>query len=244
MTDPACPLCGGTGRVPVEGTLVPAVRLCQCALRTALVANADRGMKELSKAGKVSVSALQNHTETNLRVTASWDMFRAHLRHVVLRQSPSWGFQVVSDADLITAWLASVVIEGKDILDPDAAPVSGQKATLVDLILPPTLLIIRLGVKVARNVAMSEVLLEALLHRQQEALPTWLWDQPDYQLTENHICYSSDLMKYLSDWPRLRESDLERPPDQGNRGKKPRKSSSSAGPTPVRASGLFGGGSK
>jgi hypothetical protein len=63
--------------------------------------------------------------------------------------------------------------------------------TLVDLVEPPQLLIIRLGVKVARNQAMPEVFMEGVQLRLHTGKPTWIWDQPDYPFREGHLCWST-----------------------------------------------------
>jgi hypothetical protein len=114
-------------------------------------------------------------------------------------------FRVITDIDLLDAWLSKNV----DPFDPDInfqrKGRHGDKdpevyISLTELIEPPELLIIRLGVKVARNVATPEVLLEALQHRDHLGKPTWLVDQPIYQLREGHIAYDARLEDYLFDW--------------------------------------------
>jgi len=207
--NPDCPLCGGDGVILVEEEEhfgaqkvkhPPAYRRCKCILHLDILSNVDRGLPGLSKAARVKESSIFGFHDQDLWVTAPKPWFTAHLRHVAIRQPPTWYFKVASDVDLITAWLASAALKGQEILDPDAANVSLAHLTLVDLVTPPTLLIIRLGVKVARNVAAPEVLLEALQHRAHLNLPTWVWDQPSYPLEEGHICYSAQVGDYLSDW--------------------------------------------
>ncbi|NBR68063.1 MAG: hypothetical protein EBT79_12485, partial [Actinobacteria bacterium] len=189
MVDP-CPTCGGSGFTVVEdGSAGPPVtQVCLCVLRRQIVANLERGMRGLSGAAPLdrgTRSPLQAHTGNDMRVTASPAWFTSHLRHTAARVSrgADWGFRVVTDADLMVAWLATAALQGTEILDADArseaAPVSLTKLTLVDISAPPELLIVRLGVKVARNSAMPEVLYEALTIRAHEGKPTWVWDQPD-----------------------------------------------------------------
>jgi len=210
--EPNCKKCGGRGVLRVEtaedlhlqrGTHPPSYRRCPCVLRRDIIANVDRGMRGLSSAPVVKESPLPAHLENDLWITASRTWFRAHLRHIAIRQPPQWYFKVITDADLMTAWLASVALKGKEILDPDAAKVSLTHLTLVDLVMPPTLLIVRLGVKQARNVASPEVLLEALRSREHEGKPTWVWDTPLERLTEGHTCFSVYVRDYLSDWAHL-----------------------------------------
>ena len=197
---PDCPTCGGRGAISIEGAIPPAVRRCRCVLVRDVLANVEHGWKGLSKAKVIEDSDLKGLTERNLLITGSDRVFRRHLRHVAVRMGPEWDFKVVSDADLITSWLASVALKGGELLDPDAATVSTRYITLVDLIEPPQLLVIRLGVKKARNVAMSEVLLEALTHRHHNGKVTWITDQPDDPLGEMHRCWSTELTLYMQDW--------------------------------------------
>ena len=219
MAEP-CTTCGGTGFTVVEdGSAGPPVtQVCLCVLRRQIVANLDRGMRGLSGApplDKGERSPLRTHTDGDLRVTASPSWFTSHLRHTAARKGADWGFRVVTDADLMVAWLATAALQGTEILDADArseaAPVSLTKLTLVDISAPPDLLIIRLGVKVARNSAMPEVLYEALTNRAHEGKPTWVWDQPDAPFDQAHLSYSRLTDEFMERWPRVREGDQVRP---------------------------------
>ena len=164
-------------------------------------------MRGLSKAPRLGQpSPLIKHVASSIWVTASKTTFLPHLRSVAIRQYPSWNFRVVSDAELITAWLATVALKGKEIFDPDVRLEDNPSLlhlTLVDLVEPPSLLVIRLGVKSARNVAMSEVFLEALALRDHAGLPTWVFDQPDSPLQEGHLCYSPQVINFIEDWPHI-----------------------------------------
>lgn len=218
--DPNCSVCHGRGRLPAEGNGPPALTLCRCVLHQEILENVERGMRGLSKAAKVPASPLTKFVAANARVTASTPWFQAHLRHVAVRQSPRWGFRVCTDADLMQAWLATAALQGHEIRDPDAADGLGRRSldflTLVDIALPPTLLIIRLGVKSARNVAMPEVLLEAIRVRTHEGRPTWVWDQPDNPLMEGHLSWSPSVVEEISGWSHVREGDEDRlPPTDG-----------------------------
>jgi hypothetical protein len=152
---------------------------------------------------------LSDHTGGDVYVTATDATLRAHLRHVGLRAGPYWGFKVATDSDLMTAWLSPIGLVGKEILDPDAATVSTEKATLVDLVDPPELLVIRLGVKSARNSAMGEVLLEALYHRAHVGKPTWVVDQPTRRFDPSHIAFSEDGLPHIQQWPRAVLDDVQ-----------------------------------
>jgi len=182
-------------------------------LQRDITANVERGMRKIIEAPAIKASQLTEAVEQDVWITAPKPWFTANLRHVAIRMPPTWYFKVVSDADLMTAWLASVALKGKEILDPDAAKVSLTHITVVDLVMPPELLIIRLGIKQARNVATPEVLLEALRHREHAGLPTWVWDTPREMLDNGHICWSPMVAEYLSTWRhmRTRESDVPTP---------------------------------
>lgn len=180
---------------------------CTCVYYKRVIRNVERGWKGLYKAPRLpkgEVSPLEGYWRDDLWITATPETFKAHLRWLALRRPPSWHFDVVSDSDLMVSWLASAALKGMEILDPDAATVSMRRLTVVDLVEPPSLLVIRLGVKAARNVAMSEVFQEALSHRQHVGRPTWVFDQPDQPLDHTHRCWSSGVEGYMSDWPHMK----------------------------------------
>ena len=207
--DSNCPHCKGDGVLLLPGggnskhREPPSYRRCKCILHRDILANVERAMKGLSKGAPLKKSPLLEQWDKSIWVTASPSWLTAHLRHAAVRQPPTWYFKVISDVDLMTAWLASAALKGKEILDPDSARVSLTHLTLVDLIVPPQLLVIRVGVKAARNVATPEVLLETLIHREHLGLPTWVWDQPGWKLEGQHNAYSDAVGRYLSTWNHL-----------------------------------------
>jgi len=207
--DPDCPTCGGRGVVRVDDgdALAPTVEACHCVIVREVMKNVDRGWKGLLDAPRIDESPLLEPAEedSNLWITGNTSTFRAHLRHVALRMGPKWGFKVVTDADLMIAWLASAKLEGMKILDPEvaahAAPVSSTKASLPDLVKPPDVLIIVLGVKAARNAAMPEVLYEALNHRLHDQKTVWIIDQPHQRLALGHRAFDKELAHLLDGFP-------------------------------------------
>lgn len=204
MIDPNCPHCFGSGALEMEETHhgVPKTRPCRCLMVADLIRNMEAGWRGLSRAPRLAEpSPLFKHTTSNVSITASDDTLREHLRNVVIRCGPQWSFKVVSDSDLMVAWLSPAAFVGKELLDPDAASVSSEKATLVDLVDPPGLLIIRLGVKSARNSAMPEVLMEAILHRIHTDKPVWVVDQPTRRLDPGHLAFSSEVIDAIREWP-------------------------------------------
>lgn len=201
-TESVCTKCYGRGAVELERTHygVPITEPCVCVLAKDICRNLNKAWKGLATASKIAETPLLAYSNQNVYITATIDTFRSHLKYVGVRQGRNWSFNVSSDSELITAWLASAALAGKEILDPDAASVSLEKLTLVDLVDPPDLLVILLGVKSARNVAMSEVFLEAIAHRAHVRKPTWIVDQPERKLDPSHLCYSAQVAEFLKDW--------------------------------------------
>jgi len=220
--DPNCPHCHGEGVLLIRETPPFAYEACECTYYRRVARNVERGWKGLFRAEKLPEgyeSPLNEYWDDDLWVTGRFVDFRAHLRWLAVRRPPSWHFDVVSDGDLMVSWLASTALKGVDILDPDAATISMRRLTLVDLVEPPSLLVIHLGVKKARNVAMSEVLFEALAHRAHIGKPTWVFDQPGSPLDHTHICYSESVRDFLSYWDHVRldtQITKEPPPRPGS----------------------------
>lgn len=214
--DPACSLCGGTGRV--KGVNPPhykgpsSLRMCRCVLVRKLKENVERGMAGLSTARRIKNSILMDKTNRNLRITADEAWVAAQLRYVAFRNPFNWDFRVCTDAELVQAWLATAAAQGHEIFDTDArhdTPRSLRYMTLDDIAGSAHLLIIRLGVKTAPNKEMPNVLLEALRIRQHEGLPTWLWDQQEHPLVMGHRCWSDMLDEYLCSWDHVTGSEEE-----------------------------------
>ena len=169
---PDCPLCNGTGRVPAKSKPPhpPSFTRCVCVLHEDIKMNVERGMKGLYGAAPIESSVLTDKHDTNLLITANSRWMLRNLRHVAIRMPPTWFFKVVSDADLVTAWLSSTAIKGIEIFDADAFAVSTKYLSIPDLVMPPDLLVVRMGVKAARNSASPEVLAEALNTRQADQM--------------------------------------------------------------------------
>jgi hypothetical protein len=190
---PGCPDCGGRGVVPDQTPM-----------------NVERGWRGLMSAPRIPESPLMEVADNgdHAWVTAEGPPFRAHMRHVAVRMGRHWGFKVVSDADLLTAWLATAAAEGAKIIDPDLAarmaPVSTTAITLVDLVDPPELLVVVLGVKAARNAAMPEVLAETITLRMHAGKPLWILDQPSRPLCEGHRAWSREVTELLDEARRIK----------------------------------------
>lgn len=213
---PNCQWCKGRG--VILATTPPGVvvagehlRPCQCVRHRDILANVERGWRGLTQAAKIPESLLFGRGVQSLWITATVRTFKAHLRHVAIRSGTDWRFVVVSDADLMDAWLSR--IDDRDIYDGDVEvlrkqPVTSKYGALVDMVEPPQLLIIVAGVKAARNSAMHEVVMEALRHREHINKPTWVVDQPDYPLANGHISYSPQVGEFLRYLPHLKLKKL------------------------------------
>jgi hypothetical protein len=200
--NPDCPTCFGRGVVTVEEDGLPggATRDCSCVYVQDIKANLERIWKGLTTAEIIENSVLKGRTEENLRITATVPDLKRHLRHVGVRMGTRWSARVVSDADLMSAWLATVA----EALDPDVTTArirsKGEFFTLSDIALAHDLLIVQTGVKAAKNREMPAVLLEAIQERAMEGKPTWLVDSPAKPLRDGHVSYSDSLWEVVSEW--------------------------------------------
>jgi len=211
-----CEACGGYKYIRVEprskipGLIIPGgafVPCPDCTYTERVYRNIEKGWKNLFKSPKLETgpSPLMDCVEKNLWVTATVRDFRMHLKHVAIRKGPSWDFKVASDKTLMTADFANMSVRGIEILDPDfeelerMASTSLQVMTLSDLIEPPELLIIQLGVK-GRNRHLPEVLLETLSQREHLSKKTWLWDQPHRLFSEDHHGFSEEIAAFMETW--------------------------------------------
>ena len=214
--EPDCPVCRGGGSTEVTYSaeevrkkpylMFGAVQTCRCVLERERIEQLDKAWRGLAKVAPSPKSPLSAHLGSDLKVRASAYTLRAHLGRV-LRDNPGVlrTARVVSDLDLISAWLATA---SDDIMDPDVAAHRDREdayTRLVDLAAYPALLVIRLGVKNARNVALPEVILEAVQCRAHRSKPSWVVEDPDLP-REGAPWWSPALQSHLALWDEL---DLE-----------------------------------
>lgn len=217
--DLQCSVCHGRGRLDAptpEGYRgPPSLIMCKCVLRKEIIKNTNRIMYDLIHARKVIRSPLLGRIHDDLRISADVEWFRANMRYVALRQNPNWDCRIVTDAELVTAWLATAAAKGMEIFDADVRNEVEKRSlrymTLADISGSATLLIVKLGVKSAPNKEAPNVLLEALRTRMHEGLPTWLWEQPEAPLAQGHRCWSEEVDYELSGWDTIngRDGDLD-----------------------------------
>lgn len=199
-----CPTCHGRGAYEFfyEGDPVPVVTECKCVKARRVILNLERAWPGLTKEPKVKDTPLKDYLDKDLWVTAEESVFMPHLRHVALRQGPDWAFAVYTDFDYMKEWFKDLKAKGGEIFDADFKRFSWRDVS-DDIVEGPSLLILKLGVKAARNNAMPEVLLECLLRRHHAQRPTWLLDQPSKPLVPGHRCYSEDVRLELNSWPHV-----------------------------------------
>jgi len=212
-----CEQCEGTGLVKAlqKGPHPPEFERCDCVKHKDVLANVEKGMPGLSNFGKIDKSPLMGKIDKNLWIT-SGNNFLKHLRHIMIRQPPTYTFKVVSDAELVTAWLASISLKGGVIHDADAILISTKYMTIPDLVVPPELVILRMGIKVARNSAAPEVLAEAINTRFHEGKPTWVWDEPNHPLNSGHLFWSDDVARTLQHFERIQSGRSSSTPSGSN----------------------------
>jgi len=137
----------------------------------------------------------------NLWVTAPLNVFRQHMRCVALQCGQTWSFKVYPDDDLPRAWLGD--LKNHEIRDVELATMDAKANDLAELVDPPFMLVVWLGVKTLRMVTMPENLLEVLERRRFIDKPTWLFDDPKRPLQEGHIDYSPQVAEFLSSWDHI-----------------------------------------
>lgn len=216
--DPNCTSCRGRGVVTVQddGKSPPVVQRCKCVRMKDIALRMHQGWRNLhtpSVTRLPGTSALIKRVNQNTLITANMGTFRSHVRDIALRcmlENSMWSFDVVTDAQLITSWLAQIKIDNGEILDGEIRMLLPEYADLESAVLPPDLLIVHLGVKKAANKETSNVLYEALQMRDALGKPTWLWDQPHSPLAQGHLAWSHalwDLLFGVLDFQRVRLSD-------------------------------------
>lgn len=204
--DPNCKQCGGEGVLLVPDSFPPRYKNCVCMHYKDILRNVERGLPGLTKAQRLkpgTEGAFKGKLDQNLWITAPQHWFRAQLRWIMIRQPPRFWFKVTSDAELMRAWLGTVHLKGLNIIDPDAHQVSSRYMNLEDLVEPPGLLIIHVGVKKARNEASPEVLFETLNIRSFRGKPTWIFNEDHTPFDGSMPSHSYEVEAYLNEWEHI-----------------------------------------
>lgn len=201
--DPACSRCRGRGRVVSADPLTPAP--CPCAARILLQAEIKRCWPpEVIKASPVAESPLAGRLGESLWVRGERGELDANLNRALRSAQKVELVRVATDADLATAWLARA--SKNEAHDAE----ENRFETLADLVTPPSLLVLVLGVKSTPLAALPGLVLEAIEMRQQRGRATWVVDTHAKPMRAGHPAHSGDLAGLLAGWPRL---DLS-PPSQ------------------------------
>lgn len=205
----ACEKCGSSGfiRVVNGGSAPPESKRCDCRRKQDLAENMERGWKGLVFAGRTDKTELSDYLRKNAWITSPIDIFKGHFRRVAIDKGPHWKFKVLTDADLVQAWLANIAMKGVEILDrdyKDIDPLETDYVTLEHAAKANSFLCIILGIKSASNKETTNVLMEVLRTRYQLNMPTWIVDQPEKPLSTGHLCYSTELDFFLRQWPHRR----------------------------------------
>lgn len=207
--DPNCTVCGGAGFVyPASLFTRPGEkggRFCDCAMDSMRLVNMNRVWPSLSTAQEFPKlrddAPLRHFVGRDLWLTATIPVFRAHLKAVAYTRPVLWDCRVYPDAELITSWLGTAKAEGIRIYDLDAEKSTLEAIDLRDLVEPPDLVILLLGVKQLPNKEAPNALLEAIQYRRHAGKPLWLVDQPDHRIDHvHHRFYSETLEMWLAHW--------------------------------------------
>lgn len=201
-----CSICGGHGYIQKDDGHygIPEAIRCDCMVDKALREQAERAWVHLGKVPVRKRTPLKGGCVKNLLISSEKDTLRLHLRASLAEFCQTDKFiKVVGDHTLMSAWLGGMSLQGRDIADPDFQR-DLKVYSLEDLAESPYLLVIRLGTKMARNSAMSEVLVETIEMREHLSRPTWVVEEPDKPLEQGHLAWSRELEDAIEGWDRIR----------------------------------------
>jgi len=154
-------------------------------------------------------------TRRSCWITSTKSTFLSHLRLAAFAEGPFWNARRVTDADLLTSWLSTKIIDS-GTSDPELLTrhTSTVPRSIEDLVLPPDLLILEVGHKNLANVEAPRAIEEAVTRRASLGKPTWLWDQPGRPFNAAMLSYSSEVEDFMveNEWIRLKLAHI-----KGNR---------------------------
>lgn len=197
-----CPTCGGSGYIEQwEPGKVPYTVRCKCLKKKELAQALNRVWPGLGRSVGVVDSPLAGYLGKNLWASGSKASIKAHLREVIVKSGRPGDFRVYDDVDLPRAWLGE--LKDYEIIDVELSLTTPQARDLTELIDLPKQLVLFLGVKHNPMQTMPRTLLETLNRRERVDKPTWVFDSSEYPLTDGHVCFSGDIMDYLSPWDHI-----------------------------------------
>jgi hypothetical protein len=208
--DPDCPHCGGTGFIMGESMLEGGYD-CECMLDALRRENMEKIWRSLSEAKEVPAlrekPPLLRLTSRSLWITSPLELLRRHLKAVCYHKDTMWDAKVRTDAMILDSWFGTLKAQGAKIYDIEIEKSILEAIDIRDLVEPPELCIIVLGIKKLPNKEAPNSLLEAIGYRRHVNKPTWIVDQPDHPIDQmHHKFYSETLDHWLRNktaWPHI-----------------------------------------
>ena len=205
--DPNCPHCGGDGFIIGE-SMLSGGRYCDCTLDALRLQNMEKIWKSLAETADIPVlrqsPPLLKLVKHDIWITAPLELFKRHLKAVAFNKDTIWDAKVRTDAELLDSWFGTAKAQGVKIYDIEIENSTLEAIDIRDLVEPPELCIIILGIKQLPNKEAPNALLEAIGYRRHVGRPTWLVDQPDHPIDQmHHRFYSERLDGWLKHLPHL-----------------------------------------
>lgn len=210
--DPDCPKCRGRGCLDRQDGVYTTASPCACARVRRLRETILRCWPlDAVQAAPATASLLTGRLGTSLRVRAARDSLLAHLGAALRKHNKIELVRLTTDADLATAWLARAgEVRDDEVAERLASREEEDSYTrLIDLVAPPALLVVRLGVKAAKLSSLPGIVLEAVQIRQERSKATWIVDSDAQPLAPGHLAYSDALADALATWPGVRLSSAQ-----------------------------------
>jgi hypothetical protein len=199
-----CPKCGGKGHIKSVGqdaTGYPQVFMAPC---TCVMVERfkHRVGPDIYTARSLKRSPLMSRTDKNLFLHAERDDLLPHLKFVLWHSGFDFFFRLLTDLDVIDAWLSKDkgnFSPNRDIATTSATLGMGVAwSSLRDAVEDPQLLVLYLGVSTHPNRALSNALAEAVKIRIFAGKPTWVINPTTRPWAEGyHPCYSEGLNDLL-----------------------------------------------
>lgn len=204
--DPECPKCKGHGFI-YAASLLDGGRYCDCTLDALRLDNMERIWESLSEAKESARfndnPPLRPWARQSAWITGSVPLFRAHLKATCYNMPTMWNARVRTDAELLDSWFGTAKAQGVKIFDLEVDKSTVRAIDIRDLVEPPDLCIIMLGVKKLPNKEAPGSLLEAIAYRKHLEKPTWIVDQPDKPLDATHRFFSDEVERSIARWPQI-----------------------------------------
>lgn len=206
--DPECPDCGGRGFIYPTGRLFDGGHTCACAIDGLKLDNMRKIWTPLPDAIEVKQfrenPGLKPFLNRSAWITSPAPLFRAQLKALCYHKNPQWDARVIADGDILNAWFGTLKAQGAKIYDVEIEESVLSALDVQDLVEPPPLLIIRMGVKRLPNKEAPNSLAEALSIREHIQKPVWVVDTPDYPLDGRHRFFSEDVEKFITKMARVK----------------------------------------